>query len=415
MPAIRNPFEALSFLPRKKLGYQDAPMSISMSMRNVTPPQQEAEEPGFRRRDWSGYLDDLKEIYSKTGSAETAYQQHLQNLPEQQKPSVWGRIVAGIVGGGVGYTEGPSKGIAAGQGIIRRPYERQLEEWQNKEAGLGRSAELEEKNLGRKLGYMKEVREVAKDQDEYDKIMADYLIKRDTLSENKRLNDARIKDYARRGMIRITDPETGRDVLKDPTTGEVVDLGKSFDWVKFQQAKDVAADASKRGWAGVETGRANAQTARGNLGVAQKRLELEGKAATRADAYLELAKETGTRAQEAADLTRQRAEVGEPVSNDEQQKIKKTAIARAIITNRDWSKFADEDKDGNFILDPSRVRVDWGFDRAPTPEDLVELEKFKAAIAAEEAKILGVRRPKPLSGLSGAPTPKGNSRYVIGQ
>ena len=393
MPSIRNPFETLSFLPRKRF---DEPDPFQTKRRSIYPgidpllssDQEPDTEQGYPKRDWSAYLNEVKDIYSKTGPAQKAYESHLQDLPEQQNPSVWGRIVAGIVGAGTGFAEGPSRGVAAGQGIIRRPYERALEEWQNKEAGLSRSAEIEEKALGRRLGYLKEVKDVAKTESEYNEQLRKDQIERDKLDETKRRNDAYIADLKTKGFITRTD-DKGVDYMFHPATKERIELGPSLAGARFEHEKGVAKDVSKRGWANVDIGRGNLGLRGQEVGMSRERLGLEKEAGGRAQTALEINEEANERAR-ATYLQ------GPHIPAVEQTQSTKLAAAQVVADYPDAAKFIDPKTGG--ILPPT-ITGEYESEK----EDQVHFAKFMKAVEEKKAKILGLRRPgTPLSGLSGS-------------
>ena len=403
MPGIRNPFESLALLPRRKysdpMGGQEDPFqtrrrSIYPGIDPLSPTEMQTqpdEEQGYPKRDWSQYLNEVRDIYSKTGPAQAAYESHLQDLPEQQNPSVWGRIVAGIVGAGTGFAEGPSRGVAAGQGIIRRPYERALEEWQNKEAGLSRSAELEEKSLGRRLGYLKEVKDVAKTESEYNEMLRKDQLERDKLEETRRRNDAYIADLKTRGFVTRTDAK-GVDYMFNPQTKERIELGPSLAG-RAQTERERAT--------GVAEG-----ISRGNLGVAQGNLGLRGQEVSISREHLGLAKEAGGRAQSAderAEEANERARAtylqGPHVPATEQGQATRLAAAQVVADYPDRSKFIDPKTGG--ILPPGETSAGYGH---PTfAKDLEDFAQFMAEVNRRKEKILGLRRPgTPISGLSGS-------------
>ena len=392
MPGIRNPFE--SYYPRRLGNPTEENVGrlgrLKFDPWSASDIDDRESEPAVPRRDWSQYLAEVKDIYSKTGPAQAAYESHLRDLPQQENPSVWGRIVAGIVGAGTGFAEGPSRGIAAGQGIIRRPYERQLEEWQNKEAGLSRSAEIEEKGLGRRLGYLKEEREIEKEKALEEDRLRDDQLKREAQEDLARYRDAQIEDMKGRGWVTLPTNAAGETIMANPRTGEEKNFGKALAGVRFEEdvrhrgvTEQQGWDASKRGWANVSLGQSN-------LGMRGKEYQLSAEAGGRAQAADE-------RAEEANERARATYLQGPHIPVPEQTAATRLAAAQVVAEYPDAAKFIDE-KGG---IKPPGEELHKGYPTSAA--DLEHFKRFMQEVEKKKREALGLRRPgTPISGLSGS-------------
>lgn len=350
MPGLRNPFE--SYLsPRKKYTNPTEDNVSRFARINLDPwdaeeasEQDRETEPAVPRRDWSGYLRDLKNVYSQQGEAQKAYQSHLQDLPEQQNPSVWGRIVAGIVGAGTGYTEGPSKGIAAAQGIYRRPYERELEKWENKEATLGRQVEFEDKASKRQLDYLKEVGRVTENEAEYDKAMAE-------IERKSRMDEATIEHWKDQGWQKSVDAQ-GNDILVHPSGG-VKMIGPSLAG-RAQSEKERAAKVGEgyerqrvgQGWANVNIGQTNAATAQTNAATAQGGLAVSQRNAAVNEGRLKVEQDAEIRRAEAL----AKGGTARFIPPTQQTEARTAALSRAALENPDFAGYYDHK---NSVVRPS--------------------------------------------------------------
>ena len=114
---LRNPFDNFSFGSRFA-GSPPKPFS-SPNHGQVTKPYQSlfndyssplpSNAPPEERKpdnDWTSYLTDMEDLYTKQGPAAGAYAEHMQNIPEYTKPSKMQRIGAALVGGMEGMRSG---------------------------------------------------------------------------------------------------------------------------------------------------------------------------------------------------------------------------------------------------------------------------------------------------------------------
>ena len=353
MPSIRNPFENL-WLPRQSFGNPTEENVGRLGRLKINPwsptdlEDDQEVEPGFAKRDWSNYLKDLRDVYSKTGPAQTAYESHLQNLPEQQKPSVWGRIVAGIVGAGTGYTEGPSKGIAAGQSIVRRPYEQALDEWSNKEAALGRQVSFEDKASQRQLDYLKEVGRVTENEADYEKEIAKLGLQREAQAETKRLNDSTIKYRESQGFVRYDDPETKQEMLIHPN-GRKILIGPSLKVAEFGERKRAAGVGEKQagerlqqGWKGLQFEGQRVQQGAEGLGLERRRTAVS-------EEQLKINQDAEMRRAETA----KKGGTARYVPPTQQTEARIAALSRAALENPDFAGYFDHK---NGVVKPSTAK-----------------------------------------------------------
>jgi len=327
MATFRNPFDRLSmgnsFTPKPKK-FQMPNMGESDNNRifgggrghqlfqDYQPPEPsgppEQREPGS---DWSSYLSEMQDIYTKQGPAASAYKQHLETLPDYQKPSGWHRFGSALVGAAEGLTGGAAAGWTAGQAALTSPYRRAVEQWGLKEQALGRNAEIEDESSGRRLAFMKEARNMAKDESDYRRAMNEFDLKVRNQDMDEKYKLAQIKNWEAQGFVKDYD-KAGNIIFINPKTGETQSFGPSSkvrDWANDDQR-------IKQGWASVETGRTNARTAQGNLVQT-------------------------TRNQDRLDQREDRLDSA-PISPEAQSTARASAISRAATSKKEWFNFVDE-------------------------------------------------------------------------
>jgi len=91
----------------------------------VPPTDGEPVRRGSREMRESSDEDDLFE----------AYRRHILSQPKRRKPSTKAKILAALAGAGVGLNN-PAGGVATALGLIDRPHEQSLRDWQTKGTGL---------------------------------------------------------------------------------------------------------------------------------------------------------------------------------------------------------------------------------------------------------------------------------------
>jgi hypothetical protein len=293
-----------------------APESHQLFERYSPPEQVSSPEQRPEGSEWGDYLTEIQDLYTKQGPAAQAYSEHLNAIPQYQKPG-WGtRIGAALVGGAEGMRSGAASGWQAGQMAAQAPYRRSLEEWGMKEQALGRNAEIEDESTNRRLQYMKEVRSIAKDSaearrwmDEYDlKVRdteADNQFKRDQLVNTERHNRAQEKMWQDQGFVKDYD-KAGNIIFVNPRTGEIKNSGTAS-----SKVRDWDLEGQRIGVSRENTGiaRRNATTNEQRLGLERER---ETRVAGREDRY-----------------------ENPPISASEQSAARASALSRAQIENPD--------------------------------------------------------------------------------
>lgn len=99
----------------------------------------------------------LTGLYDNPSPALDAYRQHMMAMPQrdQYKPGIMGRITAGLTGAAEGLSHGAGAGMAASKKIMDDPYNTALEDYSNKGSVLGKMADIEGAETGRKMSYIK--------------------------------------------------------------------------------------------------------------------------------------------------------------------------------------------------------------------------------------------------------------------
>lgn len=189
--AIRNPFETYDFgdpyapTQRRRLFFSGAPhdpvetnmkRAVQQSGFGQATSSATAPMPG-RSTDWSSWVAELKDMYTKESEAGKEYKAHLANIPQYQTPSKWQKFGAALVGGAEGLQSGAAKGWAAGQGAAMAPYQRELDLWGVKEDALAKQVLAEDKQMQRRAEYMTHIRNMAKDEEQARQWLADYDFK----------------------------------------------------------------------------------------------------------------------------------------------------------------------------------------------------------------------------------------------
>jgi hypothetical protein len=362
---FRNPFDSwTNSLPKpKKFGMPNqipSPQNRMMSQSNpwrqeifddtmtnpTAPPTQTPEQP---RNEWEGYLSEMKDLYTRQGPSVQAYEEHMKNIPQYQKPGGWHRFGSALVGAATGLQQGAGAGFAAGQEALNLPHRRAMEEWSTKEKGLGRQAELEEKATGGKLKYMSEVRALAKDQKDYERLMAKQKLDeraQDSLDEYRKEQIAELKT---RGWTTHVD-DRGHRISYNPKTGE---------------SKDFGPDIAKT----------NTELDRRRIADSERRTGIQGYSA-----------QTGRMNYELGSRTQDRLERGENphISAIEQSTARGSALVQARAENTKWDYLTPEGQ-----IDPNKIPTEG------TPERQ-QFDRFMGRVKELEQGIFNRRRPAPI-------------------
>ena len=316
-------------------------------------PIQSDRAPEQPKSEWSDYLTELQDLYTKQGPARQAYSEHLDAMPQYQTPTKWGKFAAALTGAGEGWNKGAGAGFAAGQNVAMAPYRREMDQWSAKEKALGRQADLEDDSTQRRISMMKEVRSAAHDENQYRQTMRELDQKEAAAKEVARYHDAQIKNMEGQGWVKDYDNQ-GNMVMYNPKTKETQVVGpssKKTDWA-FQE------DASKARWAGVETGRRNSATAEGQLGVSKGNLEINRAGEARRAAG---------------------AAAGVPVAPGQSSNARSSALSRAASESAKWNKFLDKATGG---VDMEEATKNWN-----------EYQKFVKRVDELEQGLIGRRVP----------------------
>jgi len=359
---FRNPFDSwTNSLPKpKKFGMPNQSPSTQNQIfsqpdmhpwRNTffddtTGPPDPTQTPEAPNNEWGSYLSEMRDIYTKQGPAMGAYQEHLGNIPQYQKPGGWHKFGSALVGAATGLQQGAGAGWKAGQEALHLPYQRAMDEWGTKEQALGRQADIEDKSTGRRLAFMKEVREVAKDEQDYKRLMAKHNLDVDAQKSLNRYREAQIEELGTRGWSTYVD-NRGHRISYNPKTEETKDWGPDIAKTNTEIAKGNQAISGY-----------NAATSRGQLGVSQGQLALGQRNA-------------------------ERLERGEtpPVTGIEQSTIRESSLTRAAAENDKWTNYFTSE--GGLQPRPS------------DPKEAQQYDRFMNRVKAIEQEILSTRRPAP--------------------
>jgi len=355
---FRNPFDSwTNAMPRpKKFGMPNQTPSVQNRMMSQSNPWREeifndtmtnpmpsqTQAPQSPGNEWGSYLSEMKDLYTRQGPSQQAYEQHLQNLPQYQKPGKMHRLGSVLVGAATGFQSGAGAGWQAGQEALNLPHRRAMEEWATREQGLGRQAEMEDKATGRKLSYMKEVRELAKDDQQYRKMMRDFENEDRKFTADERYRDAQVQNWRDQGY-RETTNKAGDTIFVNPRSGEQFNAGPS------SKVRDWDLDERR-----LKDSQARTQIQGGQLGVSRGQLAL------------------GQRSQDRLERNE-----NAPIAPDTQSDARKIAIARVNPENAKWAKF---------ISDNGDIKPDVALDY---PQ---EFERFMRRITQVEDEVLGRRR-----------------------
>lgn len=183
---------------------EDSAGRVKRFLTNVVPPptfKQEMQPPP-EQDEGSRYFDEIQRIRGNRGPALTAYQDALRTQPtrEANKPSK-GRRVAGILGGIAAGFHSPAAGVETARSIVDAPYNRSVEDYNNKMRGLGESASLEREETESQLKALSEARALGLKYDEFKlkrhEAEQDFSLKKGTLGVAQSRAEAYIKNLNR--------------------------------------------------------------------------------------------------------------------------------------------------------------------------------------------------------------------------
>lgn len=135
---------------------QDDDFNLEASSQSLTNAEQEADEQAggiiHDRGRMQRFLDAMTANENAARPRMEAFTKHLENAPqrEQYAPNKTDRFTAALTGFGTGYVEGPSRGIAAAQSQLQRPFMEARQDWQDRIVPMQHAAEIEERGFTNK-------------------------------------------------------------------------------------------------------------------------------------------------------------------------------------------------------------------------------------------------------------------------
>lgn len=193
---------------------------------------------------------------------------HLDKQPtrEQYEPSRGGKLAAALTGFGVGYTEGPSKGIAAAKSQMDSPYEDARQSWQDRTGPLEYSANLEEKGINDRSAALTRHMTMGKQFSDSERAWSKEERDAEAQKKSMALMDARIADLAKNKFKTfVPDGKTGKmlGVYEDGTT-QPTDI-TSMDYTAYMGRRQDAAAGRAISQQNANTASRQADTAQASL------------------------------------------------------------------------------------------------------------------------------------------------------
>jgi hypothetical protein len=362
MSPIRNPFESFSFgdIYRPKNLFQGVLDQNEQSSGTVT----EDPEPSYEGRDWTDYLSQLNDLYSKEGPAQSAYREHVSSMPSYQAPGKMGRLYAALMGGSEGYQRGAGAGFEAAQDVLTTPYRGAMAEWSARGKALEEQAQIENQMTGRQIQFMREARSLAKDEDEYSRFMQQQALRERQQTDLQAWRAQQTENARRSGMDTRVD-QFGNLIQYDP-----LDPTKSVNLGPGIQATQLKNEAERLG------------ISRANLGLSQQRLGLEGQRVDLARQGVDISRQRLETSKQREERLKNAPKRQTGISVDQQNKAKLTAAQNAAAYGAskgyNWDNYIDNE--GNVKWDVAR-KYPQGF------------KDFQAIMDRYEAEILGRVRP----------------------
>ena len=363
---IRNPFEDYDFgegyAPRRqrKNYFSGSPQDpVAARTRDMLEqggvyegPSYSAQspEPAQPESMWGNWMRELQDAYTKEGPAAGAYREHLNTMPQYTTPSKWQKFGAALTGASEGLRAGGAAGWNAGQEAAQAPYKRELQQWGLKEKGLAQQMGIEEKMSGRRIEFMNQARQMAKDERELSKWMKDYDLKVKQESNDEAYRKATVDRWGRQDKQIFTDNQ-GNVYEYDPgdfANRRLLGPGEAAERIRHSKVME------GQGERGLGISGYNAQTSRMNYGVNQQQADLAG---VREDRISQT-----------------------PMDPRAQSSAMASAYERAASSNPKWSQFFVEG-----MPDPPEVS-------SPNDPLWKEYQKFRAEAARISEGILSKPR-----------------------
>lgn len=338
---IRNPFENYDFgdafapTQRRRLFFSGSvtpednlKQSIQQSGFGQATSSATAPTPA-KRTDWSSWVAELRDMYTKESEAGKEYKSHLANLPQYTGTSKWGKFGAALVGGATGYQSGAAKGWAAGQEAAMAPYQRELDLWGVKEGALAKQVVAEDKQMQRRDEYMTQIRNMAKDEEQARQWLADYDFKvgtqrdlqgwRKTQSDRWPAQDAKTYINDKGELVEYQPGQAG---------GTTINRGGTIQGAQFENLQEHQLVMEEVARANAATAQRNATTNEGQLAVQQ-----------RAETRLENAPIQPSQSSEAFHQSLQRAGAEKPSWSQYYNAVTEEILPPENPTKEQWDDF----------------------------------------------------------------------------
>lgn len=358
-----NPFDNISF---------DG--SNSGATNTDTTSNTDAAEPSYSGRDNQGFLTQMRDILMNEGPAHKAYNDNLNEMPTPTGPGKMNRTIAAIMGGLSGATQGGAAGAKVASDFVQAPYRNAMENWQVRNAALGKDVQMEDDQNSKRAQFATLVRQTTKDDRDYKTAMMKFDL------------DAKTKDeesaYKRWQMSRGDKQDSSLDAYRQwqMQSGDT----KNANEATYQQGM-LANSAGNldvaRGNLGVNRFRANNQAELGqaHVGIDQQKTDIDQQ---RADTYGQYIQNGGNKA-------------ASYVNPSQQKDATKLATQKAIAENPGWRNFVNDKGDLAFDV---ISRYPGKYDPRNSHSGA---QDFLDTIKAYEDQILGRSR----AGLKGAAAP----------
>ena len=288
------------------------------------------------------------------------------------------RRIGGALAAAAGAFNDPKTGAAIGEQIIGAPYRNAIESWQMKGAGLKAQADIESQDVKGQLEYIKMIRDQQKGERDYELSKRKVDIDEEQANTNRLYREAQIENMQQQGWVKDVDAQ-GNTVMINPRTSEQKNFGPSIEGCRVANAER-----------GTDIAGFNAQTSRGQLGVAQGNLGQRGTEFNYRMGQDEIQNEQRNRqlgiSQQQADQFGMNAGSAGFVNAGEVFTANAMAAQEVARTN---SKFKDWTIDENGM--PARPGTLWGTN--PVDPASPEAQEYLRAVEAAKNTILRTRRP----------------------
>jgi len=204
-----------------------------------TAPQPQQEQPSFN------FPQEYEKILGQNPKR-LAYQQALESGPEYINRGKWAKLGAGLAAAGTYLGSGdPVAGAKLGTSVYQAPNERRRDQWKDKVAGLGQSAQFEQADMANKIKALEAHRADYYDQQRAEREREQLQIQRDAEARAKLESTERIEgskqEREKAQWMRVDDPTDGMAKLvnwRNPS--EVKILGRTSETPKEESDREIA-------------------------------------------------------------------------------------------------------------------------------------------------------------------------------